>query len=45
MKDVEVGGTCGTHGGWEKCYRILVGKPEVKGHWEDLCIGERITFS
>jgi hypothetical protein len=37
-----VGGTCGTHGGREGCYRILVGKPESKTplgrprrRWED----------
>jgi hypothetical protein len=25
-----VGGTCGTHGGREKCLQGLVGRPEVK---------------
>jgi hypothetical protein len=26
-----VGGTCGTHGGGERCYRVLVGRSEFKG--------------
>jgi hypothetical protein len=37
-----VGGTCGMHGGGEKCLRGLVGRPEGKGplgsprrRWED----------
>jgi hypothetical protein len=25
-----VGGTCGTHGGGERCLQVLVGKPEGK---------------
>jgi hypothetical protein len=28
MKEDEVGGTCGTHGGGEGVYRVLVGRPE-----------------
>jgi hypothetical protein len=37
-----VGGTCGTHGGGERCLQGLVGRPECKGplgrprrRWED----------
>jgi hypothetical protein len=37
-----VGGTCGTHGGGERCYRVLVGSLEGKRplgrprrRWED----------
>jgi len=37
-----VGGTYGTHGGRERCYRVLVGRPEGKrplgrprDKWED----------
>jgi hypothetical protein len=37
-----VGGTCGTHGEGERCYRVLVGSPEGKRplgrprrRWED----------
>jgi hypothetical protein len=37
-----VGGTCGTHGGGERCLQVLVGKPKVKRplgrprrSWED----------
>jgi hypothetical protein len=25
-------------------YRVLVGRPEVRDHWEDLDVGERITL-
>jgi hypothetical protein len=25
-----VGRTCGTHGGGERCYRVLIGRPEGK---------------
>jgi hypothetical protein len=42
MKEDEVGGTCGTHGGGGAVYRVLVGKPEGKRplgrprrRWED----------
>jgi transposase len=30
MKEDEVGGTCGTHGGGERFYRVLVGRTEGK---------------
>jgi hypothetical protein len=37
-----VGGTCGTHGGGERCLQVLVGRPEHKRplgrprrRWED----------
>jgi len=30
MKDSEMGGTCGTYGGGEKCIRGLGGKPVEK---------------
>jgi hypothetical protein len=37
-----VSGTCGTHGGGERCFRVLVGRPEGKRplgrprrRWED----------
>jgi hypothetical protein len=37
-----MGGTCGTHGGGVRCYRVLVGRPEGKRplgrrrrRWED----------
>jgi hypothetical protein len=26
-------------------YRVLIGKPESKNHWEDLDVGGRITLS
>jgi hypothetical protein len=42
MKEDEVGGTCGTHGGGERCLQVLVGRPEGKrplgrprSRWED----------
>jgi hypothetical protein len=28
MKEKQMCGACSTHGGEEKCYKILVGKPE-----------------
>jgi hypothetical protein len=37
-----VGGTCGTHGGG--VYRVLIGRPEGKNHWEDLAVGGSITL-
>jgi hypothetical protein len=31
-----VGGTCGTHGGGEKCLQeFWLGGPKVRDHWED----------
>jgi hypothetical protein len=30
IKKNEMGGACGTYGGEEKSYRVLVGKPEGK---------------
>jgi hypothetical protein len=38
-----VGWTCGTHGAGRGVYRVLVGRPEVRDHWEDLGVGGRIT--
>jgi hypothetical protein len=42
MKEDEVGWTCGTHGGGEGAYRVLVGSPEgrrqlgrTRRRWED----------
>jgi hypothetical protein len=26
-------------------YRVLVGKPKIRDHWEDLDVGGRITLS
>jgi hypothetical protein len=40
-----VGGTYGTHWGGEVVYRVLVGRPKVRDHWEDLGVGVRITLS
>jgi hypothetical protein len=31
-----MGRACGTYGGGERAYRVLVGKPEGKSHWGDL---------
>jgi hypothetical protein len=39
-----VGWTCGMHGEGRGVYRILIGRPESKNHWEDLGIGGRITL-
>jgi hypothetical protein len=39
-----VDGTCGTHGEGRDVYRVLVGRPEGKSHWEDLGVGGRITL-
>jgi hypothetical protein len=41
-----VSGTCGTHGGGEGkgVYRVLVGGPKGRDHWEDLDVGGRITL-
>jgi hypothetical protein len=30
MKEDEVGGTCGTHGGWVRCLQGFVGRPKSK---------------
>jgi hypothetical protein len=42
MKENEMGGTCGTHGGGERCLQVSVGNPEGKRplerprrRWED----------
>jgi hypothetical protein len=32
----EMGWACGAYGGGEGVYRVLVGKPDGKNHWEDL---------
>jgi hypothetical protein len=34
-----VGGTCGTHGEGRGFYKVLVGRPKVRGIWEDLGVG------
>jgi hypothetical protein len=39
-----VGGTCGTHGGGERCLQGF-GSPNVRDHWEDLVVGRRITLN
>jgi hypothetical protein len=39
-----VGGSCSTHGEERIIYRVLVGRPEGKRHWEDLGVGGRITL-
>jgi hypothetical protein len=31
-------------GGGRGVYRVLVGRPEVRDHWEDLGVGGRITL-
>ena len=31
-----MGRACGTYGGGEGVYRVLVGKPEGRSHWGDL---------
>jgi hypothetical protein len=41
----EVGGTCSTHGEGRGVYRVLVGGPKVRDHWEDLGVGGRMTLS
>jgi hypothetical protein len=38
-----VGGTCGTHGGGERCLQGF-GSEARRDHWEDLGIGGRITL-
>jgi len=32
-------------GGAERLYRVFVGRPKVRDHWEDLGVGGRITLS
>jgi hypothetical protein len=39
-----VGGTCGTHGGEEKCLEFWLGGPKGRHHCEDLSVGGRITL-
>jgi hypothetical protein len=40
-----VGGSCGTHGGWERCLQgFWLGGPNLRDRWEDLGVGERITL-
>jgi hypothetical protein len=42
----EVGGTCGTHGGRERCLQgFWLGGPRIRDHWEDLGVSGRITLS
>jgi hypothetical protein len=41
-----VGGTCGTHGGGERCLQGFGWEARKVGdHWEDLGVGGRITLS
>jgi hypothetical protein len=41
-----VGGTCGTHGGRGEVFiGFWLGGPKVRGHWEDLGVGGKITLS
>jgi len=37
-----VGGTCGTHGGGERC--LFLAGPKVRDHWEDLGVGRKVTL-
>jgi hypothetical protein len=41
-----VGGTCGTHGGVERCSQGIRGggAPNVRDHYEDLGVGGRIIL-
>jgi hypothetical protein len=40
-----MGGTCGSHGGGEKCFTgFWLGGPKVRDHWEDVGVGGRITL-
>jgi hypothetical protein len=40
-----VGGTCGTHGGGERCLQGFDWEASnVRDHWEDLGVGGRITL-
>jgi hypothetical protein len=39
-----VGGTCGTHGGGERCLWSFGWEAQGKNHWEDLSVGGRITL-
>jgi hypothetical protein len=41
VKANEVGGACGTHEE-RKVYKVLVGKPEGKNHWEDQGVGGKM---
>jgi hypothetical protein len=36
--------TCGTHGEEKGIYRVLLGGPKYKDHWEDLGVGGMITL-
>jgi hypothetical protein len=40
-----MGGEFSMHGGIIKAFKILVGKPEGKYHWEDLCEDWRIILN
>ena len=40
----EIGGTCITYGGEERCLRVLVGKPEGKNHLEVPDVDGRIIL-
>jgi hypothetical protein len=39
-----VGGTCGTHGEVEVFTEFWFRSPKGREHWEDLCLGGRITL-
>jgi hypothetical protein len=40
----EMGGACGADGKGRGVHRVLVGKPEVRGHWGDTDEHERIIL-
>jgi len=44
MEEDEVGGTCSTYGGGERCIQGLVEKPEFKRRLGRIDVGERITL-
>jgi hypothetical protein len=40
-----VGGTCGTHGGRERCLQgFWLGGPKARDHWEDVGVVGRIAL-
>jgi hypothetical protein len=39
-----MGGTCGAHGGGERCLQGFGCEARVEEHWEDLGIGGRLTL-
>jgi len=45
MKEDEVGGTCGTHAGGERCLQgFWLGGLKVRDHWEGQGVGGRIIL-